>query len=155
AAGDRRLGERHRQRGAARPRSPPAWAVAARRGRGRCRSHAAGTARAAAGVRQRAGGTEAPAGGRAAAQHREAAQDREATQDKEAPAAAQVRRVGRRTKERTMAKTKKTARKAGRKPGEVLRQTWDTALETLSTAQSRVEKQVRLLMKKNALSGKE
>ena len=54
-----------------------------------------------------------------------------------------------------MAKTKKIARKAGRKPGEVLRQTWDTALETLSEAQGRVEKQVRLLMKKNALSGKE
>jgi hypothetical protein len=52
-------------------------------------------------------------------------------------------------------KAKKTVRKAGRKPADVLRQTWSATLEALGSAERKVEKQIRLLLKNNTISGKE
>jgi len=52
-------------------------------------------------------------------------------------------------------KAKKTVRKAGRKPADVLRQTWSATLEALGSAERKVEKQIRVLLKNNTISGKE
>lgn len=54
-----------------------------------------------------------------------------------------------------MAMKKKVAKKAGRNTGEVLRDTWHATLEALTSAEKEMEKQVRLLLKKNKISAKE
>lgn len=52
--------------------------------------------------------------------------------------------------------TKKTAAKtAPRKAGDVLRNTWASTLGALTSAQTEMEKQIRLLLKKNKITAKD
>ncbi len=57
-----------------------------------------------------------------------------------------------------MAKTKtkkRAAAKGGTKAGRVIKETWAATLEALTSTQQEIEKQVKLLLKKNKLTGKE
>jgi polyhydroxyalkanoate synthesis regulator phasin len=54
-----------------------------------------------------------------------------------------------------MTRRKKTARKANWASARAIRETWESALESLTAAEHEIEKQVRRLIKKNKLSAKD
>jgi polyhydroxyalkanoate synthesis regulator phasin len=54
-----------------------------------------------------------------------------------------------------MATKKKAAKAAGRNTGAVLRSTWQSTVEALTSAQRGTEKQIKALLKKNNISAKQ